>query len=464
MKFKHLLLTSLASISLSCALAQNRAPSCWLKYNDHFAGDILVTSLKADTPSPLYTYHCALQWNPGQEAGGYCGFQEHPDGKNFIFSIWDPMSTSDTITAEYAMPTTIVENFGGEGTGLKSWNFNIGWATGNWYSFVTRAWNGNDNNTFFGYWIFDHSNTKWHHMVTMDFPVPDVKYNTSTGAFIEDWLGNGNEMRRIEHKNGWKRRASNSNWFPFTEANFERVSPDPGAANYIDNYDGGVVNNNYFMQTGGTTTPVTNPSLARLNTSQVQTHPDYTAGAIVGHQTNIGANTIAFDWLVDSTKAPQFSYHLEVFENADFTGNPSYASAVVKPHLRQHTFDIASLLNGKEYSYKFYIKDIFDQQSNLATGRFIANTSRTSIGSIEDGSFQIFPNPFQESFIVKFKDNSIDYQVTIYDIAGKQVQQIQANKAESVTVSAFKTAAKGIYFVNISNPKGEYFTYKVLKN
>ena len=68
--------------------SQDRAPSLWLKYQDNFQGDILINTIRVQSPSPLYTYYCTLAWNAGEEGGGYCGIQEHPDGRNFIFSLW----------------------------------------------------------------------------------------------------------------------------------------------------------------------------------------------------------------------------------------------------------------------------------------------------------------------------------------------------------------------------------------
>ena len=62
-----------------------------------------------------------------QEGGGYCGLQDHPDGRAFIFSIWDPQHVKDTpITAVAKGQGTWTDRFGGEGTGLKSMNFELG--------------------------------------------------------------------------------------------------------------------------------------------------------------------------------------------------------------------------------------------------------------------------------------------------------------------------------------------------
>ncbi|MEC8225639.1 MAG: hypothetical protein VX010_05755, partial [Pseudomonadota bacterium] len=65
----------------------DRAPSVWLRFNDNAAGDIIMQDVyipaKGLTP---YTYYSVLNWNAGMEGGGYAGIQDHPDGRNFIFS------------------------------------------------------------------------------------------------------------------------------------------------------------------------------------------------------------------------------------------------------------------------------------------------------------------------------------------------------------------------------------------
>ena len=55
--------------------------------------------------------------------------QAHPRARNFIFSIWDNKKHTGPITAVYRGPGTETKKFGGEGTGLKSWNFKLGWST-----------------------------------------------------------------------------------------------------------------------------------------------------------------------------------------------------------------------------------------------------------------------------------------------------------------------------------------------
>lgn len=230
----------------------DRASSVWLRFNDEKSGDTIMQDIyvpkKGLTP---YTYYSVLNWNAGMEGGGYAGIQDHPDGRNFIFSIWDP-SNGETITAPYAGEGTVVENFGGEGTGLKSWNFALGWEPDTWYTLVAKVWDENEH-TFFGYWSQNKTTGKWTHLVTMDYPVAKVRFNSNTGTFIEDWLGTGNHSRSALFSNGYKRSLDGS-WEAFTQATFEVVH-DEGHEEYHDNYNATSTQDYYRMTTGGDAAP-----------------------------------------------------------------------------------------------------------------------------------------------------------------------------------------------------------------
>jgi len=389
--FKYIFLVIGIMANGQFGFSQNRAPSCWLNYQDHFQGDILINTLRVYPPSPTYTYYSALTWNAGQEGGGYCGMQEHPDGRNFIYSIWDPINSNDPITVDYQGVGTSVENFGGEGTGLKSWNFDIGWETLQWYSFITRSWDQN-NHTMFGFWVYDYTNSIWHHLITMDYPVEGVRFNSNTGSFIEDWFGNGEQKREIHHKNGWKRKTSDLTWNAFTTALFNRVSPDAGAANYIENYDGGVIEDFYFMKSGSTEVqPNTNVSNSSLSLDSQSEVPDFEKGSIANLILERIDNNLSVSWNISDSSLPQFSYHFKIFDNPELAGNPILSVESITPHAQSINLNISALSNGNEYYTLFYIVDIFDNRSEIYTG----NLSTASINyppSISDTSYSIDEN------------------------------------------------------------------------
>lgn len=461
MKTKLIAILTITVLSLPLSLfSQNRAPSLYLNYQDEMQGDIIINTLRVQSPSPLYTYYCGLLWNGGQDAGGYCGMQEHPEGRNFIYSLWDPISSTDPITTEYTHPNTDVANFGGEGTGLRSLNFGIGWETDQWYSLVTRAWSTNTNSTLFGYWVYDHNNNVWHHLVTMDYPVPDIKFNTKTSSFIEDWLGNGSEARTINHKNGWKRKTADNNWYPFEESYFDRVFPDAGTVNYIENYDGGVNDEYYFMTSGGTTTPITNEDDVTVFLTYNTSDPGFEIGEFNNLSLIVDNNDLIVSWDIVSSKSPQFSYHLRIYDNMELSGSPLMTIDNIKPHLRNDAIDISTLTNNNEYFVKFYINDIFDNTSVTQIERIIKGSTLTVVqNDLIRGSI-IFPNPVTDEINVYLNQN-IDYvEVQLISIYGRIVYE--DTYLHTNTISFSTNIANGIYFLKI-NDKSTEKIFRILK-
>ena len=426
MKTLFIIFTTTIAIFLPHTLSsQNRAPSLYLNYQDEGQGDIIINTLRVQSPSPVYTYYCGLLWNSGQDAGGYCGMQEHPNGKNFIYSLWDPISSTDPITAEYTHPDTDIANFGGEGTGLRSMNFGIGWETNQWYSLVSRAWSTNDTSTLFGYWIYDQSSNMWHHLVTMNYPVTDLKFNTKTSSFIEDWLGNGSSARTVQHKNGWKRKTSDASWLPFEESYFDRVFPDAGTVNYIENYDGGAIDDEYyFMTSGGTTTPETNEDDVTLNLTYNTTSPGFETGEFNNLTLVVDNNNLLVNWDVIDSKSPQFSYHLKIYDNVELSGSSIISIDKIKPHLRNDIIDISNLSDNSEYFVQFYITDIFDNVSVNEVKSI--QTALSQVGEIFDKPVYMhympwFDSPdYNNNWGIHWKMANKNPDVIIDEITGKR--------------------------------------------
>ncbi|XP_046558853.1 uncharacterized protein LOC124267911 [Haliotis rubra] len=289
-------------------MAGNRAPSCHMWFDDGKKGDILMQDVYVPSHGVTQcTYYCCLQWNGGLNGGGYCGIQEHPDGQCYIFSIWDPTTTNEAIEAVYRHEGTKTEKFGGEGTGLKSMNFKIGWKPDHWYTVVARRWDYKGH-TYFGFWVRDQVANKWFHLVTMDFPVPEIYFETPTVCFIEDWIGNGDKYRRVNFKNGYKRTTEGS-WLPFQKATFNVLQED-ACRLYNDNYDGGIDGTSFFMQTGKGTTP--SPILAtdRRFRCQDAANSEPSNDPICFTIKEVTSKKVT--WSVPESSTPQFAYRVIV--------------------------------------------------------------------------------------------------------------------------------------------------------
>ncbi len=429
--------------------AQNRAPSCWLNRQDNYVGDIIINMLQVTAPSPTYTYYCALQWNAGAEGGGYCGIQEHPDGRNFIYSIWDPINSDEAITAAYTGEGTETENFGGEGTGLKSWNFVLGWETGRWYSFVSRAW-GHDTHTMFGFWVYDHGDSVWHHLVTMDFPVAGVRFNSSTGSFIEDWYGNGWEMREAHYKEAWKRRTSDGTFIPVTRAYFRRVSPDDGAANYLDNYDGGVAGDHFFMKSGGTVLPATNTSGTWLTLGTPYSYPAYATGRLTALTSHSAGDTLYLSWETDSTATPPFAWHLEIYDNESLSGTPLLKQSDTCPHAREATVALSSLPANAEYFFSFSVTDLFDRLSNTYTDTLVYGQPASARNTTLD-DMQVSPNPVTSQVNIRFSRMVGHAMISLTGTDGRILDMREYRAVSSAILPA--PPVRGICYLTVTTPE-----------
>ena len=264
-------------IAFYCALlivtagvhAQKSAPSSHMVFDDHFDGDIIINQVRVPKMGEaMFTYYETLGWRG--LGSGYAGIQSHPKARNFIFSIWDNKSHTAPIKAVFHGPGTETKKFGGEGTGLKSWNFKLGWSTDVWYTFVARAWPVGKH-THFAVWVQAGDTKKWTHLVTMDVAVPNARFRGGTDAFIEDWVNTGKNVRVANLRGGWKRKMDGT-WFPFGQTRYSVNSWDlvKGKRSYDfrTNWDGGVSKDKtgafYYMKSGGAMTKPTskNPSSA----------------------------------------------------------------------------------------------------------------------------------------------------------------------------------------------------------
>ncbi len=331
---------TLFCVSLISAAAleagQNAAPSSHFVFDDNFEGDILINEVRVPKEGvAMYTYYETLGWRG--EASGYAGIQVHPRANNFIFSIWDHKAHKAPIRAVHRGPGTLTEKFGGEGTGLKSWNFELGWEPEVWYTLVSRSWAVADH-TFYGFWARSGKTGRWTHLVTMDVAAKNAFFKGGTDAFIEDWLETGKNLRTTNLKGGWKRKLSGE-WYAFQagrySVNYWDLEPGKRSFNFKTNWDGGVAKDEtgefYFMTAGGNSTKpsVKNPS--RHSIKRIETKPAYKPLRLAKVEARLAKRNLTVNWTVDNQTLPLFEYRVRVLSGA---GNIVAASSEVKPHGR----------------------------------------------------------------------------------------------------------------------------------
>jgi hypothetical protein len=356
--------------SFTTAHAQNSAPSSHMVFDDNFDGDIVINSVRVPKGGEaMYTYYEAIGWRGA--GAGYCGIQVHPRAHNFIFSIWDHKSHTAPIKAVHHGPGTETKGFGGEGTGLKSWNFKLGWKTDVWYTLLTRNWPVGDH-THYAFWVQAGDSKQWTHLVTMDVAAPKARFRGSTDAFIEDWSNTGAKPRTTHLRGGWKRRLDGT-WHAFGSGRYSVNSWDlvkgKRSFNYRENWNGGAATDKtggyYFMTAGGAKTKPTSANPSKHAIARTEKTPPFDKIQVSDVKLSLsGEKKLTVAWKIDPTTMPQFSYQIEIYDTRDGKSRPLISKTSKMPHVRSLTLDVSSLkLSDKPYFLRFTCTDVLDRES-----------------------------------------------------------------------------------------------------
>ncbi|QDV09114.1 hypothetical protein Poly30_46710 [Planctomycetes bacterium Poly30] len=350
------------------------APSSHLVYSDaSFEGDILINEVRVPASGEaVYTYYEALGW--GGRAAGYAGIQAHPNGHNFLFSIWDHDDHTAPIEAVHRGAGTLTENFGGEGTGLKSWNFELGWDTDVWYALVARSWAMGDH-TFYGYWVRSDKTREWTHLVTMDVAAKDAHLLGGNDSFLEDWLETGTALRTTNLRRGWKRRL-NGEWHAFGAARYSVNSWDltEGKRSYDfrRSWDGGVRKDRsgeyYYMTSGGADTRPTTENPSTFEIARSEERPGF-APIVVRSARAVPQpdGRIIVSWKVDPKSSPLFAYTLIGKIGEGPTTRVLLEQQTIEPHARLGVALLPDGVDPAEVTWTIQCRDIFDQLSQVVT-------------------------------------------------------------------------------------------------
>ncbi len=365
----------IAATVLPLYSSENAAPSSHFVFDDHFPGDILVHDVRVpQNGEARFTYYETLGWRG--KAAGYAGIQAHPKGHNFIFSIWDHEDHRSAIRAAHIGPGTDIETFGGEGTGLKSWNFELGWKVDTWQTLIARAWSVDDH-THVGFWTLRGGQKKWTHLVTMDVAAENAFFEGGTDAFIEDWLETGKEPRTIHLRRGWK-RSIEGKWHAFQKGRYSVNAWDleKGKRSYQfrTNWNGGVEKDEeglyYFMTTGGKQTKpeVENPSEHTISRQDLK--PDFRPIKIKSSELRLAGNDrIKVTWELEAESLPQFGYSLKVFSDESAKGDPLEQVTIIAPGAREAEILVPKLLSGQRPHLQLTCRDILDHTVSTTVGR-----------------------------------------------------------------------------------------------
>jgi hypothetical protein len=367
------------------AHGQDSAPSSHLLFPANGgAADILVNEVRVPGKA-MYTYYETIGW--GGSAAGYAGIQEHPSGRNFIFSIWDNALHRAPIRPAYTGHGTTTETFGGEGTGLKSWSFKLPWEAGAWYALAARVWPVG-RNTMSGMWVRDGITGKWRHLITMEVSAPDAWFQGSLDAFIEDWQATGTVRREANFRKPWRRKVSGG-WDQPVQADYSVNRNDLVAGgrsyNFRRNWDGGkrsdATGEYYYMVSGGAGTVPTTAIPATLAIARSETRPGFAPFGFKSISAKpLGNERVELAWEADSLGSPQFGYAIEVFDNPGFTGQPVLSSEKGGPDQGKDTVALGGKGAGPLYA-RLTVDDLFDNRIQAPAFRFENGTLAIQSGT-----------------------------------------------------------------------------------
>ncbi len=350
---------------LICVAAKSQVCTKWGPYiRSVFSNKVDADLMMADVMIPqegntVYTYTCAVQFNIGK-SGGYCGLQntngdtgmQHP--LNNIFSIWD-FPNKMQIHASYKDPLTFVAGFGGEGTGLHS-HCDFGWVPGRWYTNVVRRWYTGGDKTMVGYFIYDHTQQRWHHYVTFEVPEADAKLHGNIASFLENFADEKKRVRTSYYKSYWQLSVDNK-WMKA-----DTLLADAGEGVW----DAKAYGNDGVQLIACGPVPIKKEKVFFMMNNKKDTPAIIKPAEIydVGAYYDKAEKKIYANWSLKNNAAPQLSYTAALYNNPACTGNAIAVTHGTGPDIRTAMLQTNKLDTEKRTYYLLLtVKDIFNHSS-----------------------------------------------------------------------------------------------------
>ncbi|GAB3794386.1 hypothetical protein GCM10028819_07900 [Spirosoma humi] len=294
------------------------------------------------------------------------GIQQKAGGPTFNNRMRVGDLVSSTLAqsyTEYQLPAESIVPYEETGTGLQA-NHPMPWKTDVWYTTVLRRWSTGDNKTRVGLFMYDYGTGQWTHYVTVVTPDNNAFFlGNSLTAYLDQISGQPNERCGL-WRNFWKLNQDKT-WNKATQID---VSGGDGAWKAEKSSAKEV---KLFTCTG-----LEPPrDLYSFTMTMPETKPSVVTTALVNQLSPAFANgSLNVGWQVDPSRAPQLSYRIEVYDNANFSGTPLAQVSGIDPEARSAGIPFLNF-PPKNYYVRLLVTDIFEQESNVVWGLFSnANT------------------------------------------------------------------------------------------
>lgn len=359
---KKLLLLGLITCNLS-ATAQRTCPS-WGPYitsaNFSTGGELDYTEVMAPSAGlPIYFYWSTINFYVGPR-GGYCGIQTTGNGtRQCIFSIWDMVddNTAHECYSEYAVPGSVVEGFGNEGTGIHA-ILPINWTPDYWYTTAVRRWSTGDNKTRVGFFMYHYSTGKWYHYFTFVTPEQNAKLANGMAGFLENYGGSANNLATGTgyYRNSWTMDSTGQ----FSKPQYYDASAGTGSWSAQSALDNTALK---VTSCGTTPTPAPYPPFF-LNQGGTKPAPAIPANitSVVPTYANSHINVT---WAINEYCSPQLSYTVSIHGSGGLYTPPVAVVQGIRPDTRNITCALPAGSPTGTYWVSVQVIDIFNQTSNL---------------------------------------------------------------------------------------------------
>ena len=238
---------------------------------------------------------------------------------------------------------------------------------GNWYTMMMRVWLPlgveNPDYSYMGRWTKDVKNDRWHLYGVVRMPVAGTTLNGG-GGFLEDAGGAGRSLRALHRRLGYGRK--DGKWHKTNTVKFQ--IPPKGSA--LDTYFYvGTIENNQVLSMERTANPKLKPTGAQTEYLEMgKTHevtvdqpdiPTLDTPEVKSVEAVSNGEQVLVSWEMTETSSPQFSYKVEVFDNAGCKGEP----VVVRQARMPHIADLLIEVKVADPTVRVTLMDVFDQEA-----------------------------------------------------------------------------------------------------
>jgi len=447
----------------------------------------------ANEYNAIYSNQNPIKGANGEQVGFYGGMPidaKSSQSAKIIWSFWSPKATSNpnaTVTAAWTGPNMYAPLHIGEGASGKVAGDCPLLTTNRWYREVMRIWPAADGTPNVGYaarWLRDPATTNWYHLATMKIPFTPVGMAAPLTGFQEGLGGLG--IRRTDYRNVYYHVHDGGPWQKANQFSVQVKSDENATAGLFDNataaffetsktadYLNQVLRNPplvtgslYLIASETASTNNLLRNLARPGTVFTQDSgwvatltltnqsdvPPADALVVTNYGASVNGDQLLVYWSVPMTSSPQFSYQIDVYNNANYSGTPAATFYDIDPEARQKLLTVS----GVNTPYvRLTVVDVMNQTNPaiaMTAAPAILSPATNVVGAVNGLAYQYYESPSNYRVMPDFSRLTPVYQgaVNYPDLTvRRQRQQYAFNYTGYVNVPA-----NGIYTFTLNSSDG----------